>query len=123
MGETADALENRVIILNGFSDSEIVGIMSVVKSIYAEAEAGSFTQFADAVHDHPTASDYSRRLLRSVRAAKSLPEVQRVSTKDLIFAKTTPNSIEMKLKDLIEDMSEDHEYLKKNPPTPPKATP
>jgi hypothetical protein len=36
--------------------------------------------------------------------------------KDLIFAKTTKNSLKMKVKDLIEDLSEDHEYLQNNPP-------
>ncbi|MFP4330019.1 MAG: DUF3783 domain-containing protein [Alkalispirochaetaceae bacterium] len=36
---------------------------------------------------------------------------------DIMFAMTTKTSVEMKLRDLIEDMSEDHEYLKKNPPT------
>lgn len=47
-----------------------------------------------------------------MRAVKGMFE----NPKDLIFAKTTENSIEMKLKDLIIDMSEDHEYLKNNPP-------
>lgn len=37
--------------------------------------------------------------------------------KDVIFAMTTKTSVEMKLRDLIEDMTEDHEYLKKNPPS------
>lgn len=37
--------------------------------------------------------------------------------KDVIFAMTTKTSVEMKVRDLIEDMTEDHEYLKKNPPT------
>ena len=37
--------------------------------------------------------------------------------RDLIFAKTTEHSVEMKLKDLIVDISQDHEYLKNNPPT------
>jgi hypothetical protein len=36
---------------------------------------------------------------------------------DVIFAMTTKTSVEMKLRDLIEDMTEDHEYLKKNPPS------
>lgn len=37
--------------------------------------------------------------------------------RDLVFAKTTDTSLTMVLKDLIEDMCEDHESLKRNPPT------
>ena len=37
MEQKEQALRNRVIILNGFTDPEIVAIMNVVKSIYAEA--------------------------------------------------------------------------------------
>ena len=36
--------------------------------------------------------------------------------RDVIFAKTTDNSLQMKVHDLIEDLSEDHAYLKENPP-------
>lgn len=68
------SLENKVIIMNGFSHEEITKIMRSVKGLF----------------DTP---------------------------RDLIFAKTTDNSLEMKLKDLIVDMSEDHEYLKNNPPS------
>lgn len=116
MDEQTDPLKNRVIVLNGFSDSEIIGIMNVVKSIYADTDLDAFARFAQEVEEHPAATDFSRRVLRSVGAAKSLPETASVSTKDLIFAKTTENSVKMTLKALIEDMSEDHEYLRKNPP-------
>lgn len=116
MSERSEALDNRVIILNGFSDQEIIAIMNVVKSIYAQADFEAFTNFVESVADHPTATDFSKRLLRVVAAAKQIPEAQRVGTGDLIFAKTTENSVQMKLADLIEDMSEDHDYLKKNPP-------
>ena len=37
-------------------------------------------------------------------------------SRDTIFAKTTENSLKMKVHDLIEDLSEDHQYLKDNPP-------
>ncbi len=70
-------MENKVIILNGFSNDEIVTIMKVVKQ-----------QF-----ENPG---------------------------DLIFAKTTPNSIKMTLDELIEDLSGDHAYLKANPPQIPR---
>lgn len=49
------------------------------------------------------------RVMRSVREALGRP-------KDLIFAKSTANSLQMPLGELIQDMSEDHEYLKNNPP-------
>jgi hypothetical protein len=35
---------------------------------------------------------------------------------EIIFAKTTENSLKMKVGALIEDLTEDHEYLKNNPP-------
>ena len=35
---------------------------------------------------------------------------------EIIFAKTTENSLKMKVGALIEDLTEDHEYLKQNPP-------
>jgi hypothetical protein len=73
---TQSHLDNKVIILNGFSNDEIAKIMSAVKK-----------QF-----DTP---------------------------RDLIFAKTTPNSLQMKLTELIEDLSEDHAYLQANPPQIP----
>jgi hypothetical protein len=71
--EKPKELENKVIIMNGFTYEEINKIINSVKKLF----------------DNP---------------------------KDLIFAKTTETSVEMKLKDLIVDMSEDHEYLKQNPP-------
>ena len=49
-------------------------------------------------------------ILKVVKKSVSEPQ-------DVIFAMTTKTSVEMKLRDLIEDMTEDHEYLKKNPPT------
>lgn len=49
-------------------------------------------------------------ILKAVKKSVSDP-------KDVIFAMTTKTSVEMKLRDLIEDMTEDHEYLKKNPPS------
>ncbi len=47
-----------------------------------------------------------------MRAAKKQLE----NPKDVIFAKTTENSLKMKVEELIEDLSEDHNYLKENPP-------
>lgn len=73
MESATNPLDNKVIILNGFSYEEIDKIMRSVKPHF----------------DNP---------------------------RDLIFAKTTPTSLKMTVEDLIEDISEDHEYLKKNPP-------
>lgn len=73
MEDRPKELDNKVIIMNGFTDREIHQIINAVKKLF----------------DNP---------------------------KDLIFAKTTDTSVNMKLKDLIVDMSEDHEYLKQNPP-------
>ena len=36
--------------------------------------------------------------------------------REIIFAKSTPTSLGMKLADLIADITEDHTYLKENPP-------
>ena len=68
-----DHLNNKAIILNGFSNDEIAQIMAAVKKLF----------------DNP---------------------------RELIFAKTTKHSVEMKLGDLIKDISEDHAYLLANPP-------
>lgn len=73
MEERPKELDNKVIIMNGFTYEEINKIMRAVKQLFEKP-------------------------------------------RDLIFAKTTEQSVEMTLKDLIVDMSEDHEYLKKNPP-------
>jgi len=54
-------------------------------------------------------------ILRVVKKSVSDP-------KDVIFAMTTKTSVEMKVRDLIEDMTEDHEYLKKNPPSKEQRT-
>ncbi|MFW5689742.1 MAG: hypothetical protein ACOC1U_09225 [Spirochaetota bacterium] len=125
MSDKSPALDNRVVILNGFTDPEIIAIMNVVKSIYADTDMEAFVRFVEEVKDHPAATDFSKRLLRVVAAAKGTPESAQVSTGDLIFARSTPSSLEMKLADLIADMSEDHEYLRNNPPPrqPPENTP
>ena len=69
----APELQNRVVLLNGFTNEELDLVM------------------------------------RAVRSAVANP-------RQIIFAKTTPTSIEMKLKDLLVDISQDHEYLRNNPP-------
>jgi hypothetical protein len=116
MPDNKDALQNRVVVLNGFTDQEIIAIMNMVKAIYAPEQMEEYTLFVQAAEKLPEATEFGKRLLKVAGAAKQTPESQSVSTGDLIFAKTTANSLQTKLADLIEDMSEDHEYLKNNPP-------
>lgn len=71
-------LQNKVTILNGFTNEEIHKIMQAVRGCFPKGT-------------------------------------------DLIFAKTTKSSLGTVLRDLIIDMSGDHEYLKKNPPGKPQA--
>jgi hypothetical protein len=121
MANENDALQNRVLILNGFSDQEIIAIMNMVKAVYAPEEMERYTAFVQAAEKLPEATEFAKRLLKVAGAAKQTPESKSVSTGDLIFAKTTENSLQVRLADLIEDMSEDHEYLKKNPPKASKG--
>ncbi len=51
-------------------------------------------------------------LFKVMRAVKREFE----NPQDLVFAMTTENSLEMKLKDVIRDVSEEHAYMKANPP-------
>jgi hypothetical protein len=116
-------LENRVVILNGFTNDEIMTIMAAVKALYTDVDRRKFAAFVEAAKELPQAGGYSAQVLDLLLHAGEVPGIQSTPTGDLIFAKTTPNSIQMRLQDLIVDMSQDHEYLKKNPPGPaaPKA--
>lgn len=82
---THPALDNHVIVLNGFSNDELVLIMRTIKGLCKPGPQGEAPAMA-------------------------------LDPGDLIFAKTTATSLNTVLKDLIIDMSGDHEYLKKNPP-------
>jgi hypothetical protein len=118
-------LRNRVVILNGFSDQEIMVIMTAVKALYADVDGERFHAFIEAAKQLPEAGSYGTQLLDLVAYAHGLDGMQATSTRDLIFAKTTANSIKMRLQDLIVDMSQDHAYLQENPPGSPgnPATP
>ena len=116
MSSEPKELANRVVILNGFSDAEIMTIMATVKALYADVDMKRFGEFVDAAKALPEAGAYSSQLLDLVAYAHTLPGITSTSTRDLVFAKTTPNSIKMRLQDLIVDMSQDHEYLRQNPP-------
>jgi len=116
MSDQPKELSNRVVILNGFTDSEIMTIMAMVKALYASVDGDKFGQFVEAAKKLPETGQFGAQLLDLLAHAKSLPQMQEVSTRELVFAKTTPNSVNMVLKDLIVDMSQDHEYLMNNPP-------
>jgi len=60
-------------------------------------------------------NDEIGKIMHAIKKLYNPPE-------DLIFAKTTQNSLQMVLKDLIVDISSDHEYLKSNPPMQKKPT-
>lgn len=51
------------------------------------------------------------RIMRGIKGMYEKP--------DVIFAKTTNNSLQMKVEEVIMDLAEDHEYFKKNPPGSP----
>ena len=38
--------------------------------------------------------------------------------KDVAFAMTTKHSLQLKLQDVVDDIAQEHAYLKANPPTP-----
>lgn len=52
-------------------------------------------------------------VIRAIKHEVGAPE-------DIAFAMTTPHSLTLKLAEVVKDVSEEHEYMKKNPP--PKRT-
>ncbi|HUI69460.1 MAG TPA: DUF3783 domain-containing protein [Spirochaetia bacterium] len=52
--------------------------------------------------------------MRAVKAASSDPG-------EIAFAVTTPTNLEWKIKDLVDQVRFEHEYLKENPPDPQKG--
>lgn len=53
-------------------------------------------------------------LMRAIKAASSDPG-------DIAFAITTPTNLEWQIKDLVDQVRTEHEYLKENPPDPRKG--
>lgn len=58
---------------------------------------------------HSFSQDEIRKILSAVKLAFDTPL-------DIAFCMSTQNNMSWKVKDLISDVREDHEYLKKNPP-------
>ncbi|MDD4220453.1 MAG: DUF3783 domain-containing protein [Sphaerochaetaceae bacterium] len=48
-------------------------------------------------------------LIRTIKHEVGTPE-------DIAFAMTTPHSLSLKLEDVVKDVIEEHEYMKKHPP-------
>ena len=51
-----------------------------------------------------------------MRAAKTAAKELGVDPLSIAFTSSTPTNMEWKLKDLIAEVREEHEYMKKNPP-------
>jgi hypothetical protein len=65
---------------------------------------------------HGFTQDEIRKILSAIKLAFDKPL-------DIAFCMSTENNLNWKVKDLIKDVREDHEYLKKNPPSiPPEGT-
>lgn len=58
---------------------------------------------------HGFSQDEIKKILSAVKLAFDKPL-------DVAFCMSTQNNMNWKVKDLISDVREDHEYLKKNPP-------
>lgn len=54
-----------------------------------------------------------------MRAAKSVSS----DPQGIAFTTSTPSNIEWKLRDVINEVREEHEYMRKNPPQPNQAPP
>lgn len=63
---------------------------------------------------HGFSQDEIRKILSAVKLAFEKPL-------DIAFCMSTPNNLNWKVKDLIKDVREDHEYLKRNPPKHPSG--
>ena len=64
---------------------------------------------------HGFTSDEMGRILRGVKSVVDDPGM-------VAFCMSTKNNLDWKIRDLISDVTEEHEYMKKNPP-PANAKP
>ncbi len=53
-------------------------------------------------------------MMRAIKAASSDPG-------EIAFAVSTPTNLDWKIKDLVDQVRFEHEYLKENPPDPQKG--
>lgn len=56
------------------------------------------------------------QMIAIMRSAKAAAKEVGVDPLSIAFTSSTPTNMEWKLKDLINEVREEHEYLKKNPP-------
>jgi hypothetical protein len=56
------------------------------------------------------------QMIAIMRAAKAATKELGVDPLSIAFTSSTPTNMEWKLKDLIAEVREEHEYMKKNPP-------
>ena len=63
---------------------------------------------------HGFSNEEAVKMMRAVKAASSDPG-------EIAFAITTPTNLEWKIKDLVDQVRMEHEYLKENPPDPKKG--
>lgn len=56
------------------------------------------------------------QMIAIMRAAKAAAKELGMDPQNIVFSSSTPTNMEWKLKDLIAEVREEHEYMKKNPP-------
>ncbi len=60
---------------------------------------------------------FSRELTIAImRAAKKAAQENGLDPSGIAFATTTPTNVEWKVGDLLKEVSEEHDFMKKNPP-------
>jgi Domain of unknown function (DUF3783) len=63
---------------------------------------------------HGFSNEEAFTVMRAVKAAVSDPG-------EIAFAVSTPTNLEWKIRDLVDQVRLDHEYMKQNPPDPQKG--
>jgi hypothetical protein len=58
----------------------------------------------------------SEQALAIMRAAKAAASDSGADPSEIAFAMTTPTNVEWKVSQLLAEVAEEHEYMKKNPP-------
>jgi len=56
------------------------------------------------------------QMIAIMRAAKAAAKELGLDPLSIAFSSSTPTNLEWKLKDLINEVREEHEYMKNNPP-------
>ena len=63
---------------------------------------------------HGFSNEDAFRVMRAVKAAVADPG-------EIAFAVSTPTNLDWRIKDLVDQVRLDHEYMKQNPPDPQKG--